>query len=191
MIKDATLRMRKWRAKNREKAQEYSRQYTKKWRLRNQKRWYEILLKSHSKKPKKYKNIQRNAVRRYRKNNLEKARESSRRSVAKYRKKYPNKYREWRQKNLLKVRAKQLKRVKERREYIKKYKNKPCADCKGIFNPIAMDFDHVNGKKIFGVARMVSFSKKRLDDEIAKCEVVCANCHRIRTFKRIKKFDVI
>jgi hypothetical protein len=61
----------------------------------------------------------------------------------------------------------------------------PCIDC-GESDPIVLDFDHVRGEKKFnvssGVRRM--FSIAVLDEEIAKCEVRCANCHRKQTAKR-------
>jgi len=48
-----------------------------------------------------------------------------------------------------------------------------------------MDFDHVRGVKHANVMELVStLSKKRIDQEIAKCEIVCSNCHRIRTHMR-------
>lgn len=57
----------------------------------------------------------------------------------------------------------------------------PCVDC-GEADPIVLDFDHVRGKKSFNVSRAkydgISFA--RLNEEIAKCEVRCANDHRRR-----------
>jgi hypothetical protein len=48
-----------------------------------------------------------------------------------------------------------------------------------------MDLDHVRGRKEFKVSEAVqkaySINVERLHAEIAKCDVVCANCHRIRT----------
>jgi 5-methylcytosine-specific restriction endonuclease McrA len=60
--------------------------------------------------------------------------------------------------------------------------DKPCMDCGNIFPPCAMDFDHVHGKKKFNVG--LAKNLRQLAEEIAKCELVCANCHRIRTFTR-------
>lgn len=59
----------------------------------------------------------------------------------------------------------------------------PCVDCGVQYPPYAMDFDH-RGDKRDAVAHMVSgrCSEQTLREEIAKCEVVCANCHRIRTY---------
>lgn len=59
----------------------------------------------------------------------------------------------------------------------------PCLDCKRTFPIECMDFDHVRGQKVAALARAMNlgWSLDRVRDEIAKCEVVCANCHRIRT----------
>lgn len=63
----------------------------------------------------------------------------------------------------------------------------PCVEC-GITNPIVLDFDHLPGTdKKFEVSRAVQASTRSwalIESEIAKCEVVCANCHRIRTAER-------
>lgn len=61
----------------------------------------------------------------------------------------------------------------------------PCMDCGKIFHHSAMDFDHVRGRKVMNVSQMAarSYSLDRIVDEIAKCDVRCANCHRVRTFK--------
>src|ERR1022692_77368 len=64
-------------------------------------------------------------------------------------------------------------------------KDVPCADCKQRYPPCVMDFDHVRGRKRFGLAAYSSsWSKEIWEKEMAKCEVVCANCHRLRTFDR-------
>lgn len=65
-------------------------------------------------------------------------------------------------------------------------KNKPCADCGEKYPPYVMDFDHLPGApKVANVAAMPgAWSEKTILAEIAKCEVVCANCHRERTYQR-------
>jgi len=46
-----------------------------------------------------------------------------------------------------------------------------------------MDFDHRDPNvKVDHVASMLSAGVNKLEAEIAKCDVVCANCHRIRTY---------
>ncbi len=73
----------------------------------------------------------------------------------------------------------------KKRDVIDKYKNIPCQDCGGIFPTCCMDFDHRENKS-FNIATGTSRSDKKLIEEIKKCDVVCANCHRIRTFKTKK-----
>jgi hypothetical protein len=60
-----------------------------------------------------------------------------------------------------------------------------CADC-GENNPIVLDFDHLKDKK-YNISRMIhdGFSWRSIKKEIEKCQVVCANCHRIRTYNRL------
>ena len=71
-------------------------------------------------------------------------------------------------------------------QYLKDLKEKnPCMDCKISYPYYMMDFDHVRGTKQANVAELINpLSKKRLDEEIAKCEIVCSNCHRARTYIR-------
>lgn len=61
-----------------------------------------------------------------------------------------------------------------------------CMDCGYNAHPAALDFDHVRGDKSHDISRMVTQGKTlaSVKREIAKCEVVCANCHRIRTAVR-------
>lgn len=65
-------------------------------------------------------------------------------------------------------------------------KSGPCVDCKQSYPPYVMDFDHLDPKtKVVKVSAMIfEGSRQLLLDEIAKCELVCANCHRIRTHQR-------
>lgn len=69
-------------------------------------------------------------------------------------------------------------------EYVKAAKtNKPCVDCGVIYPPYVLDFDHVTGEKIDRVSRLVQTSSiERIQEEIDKCVLRCANCHRERTF---------
>lgn len=76
----------------------------------------------------------------------------------------------------------------EKREFIENYKktHNICADCKQHIPVCALDFDHVRGMKLGGIADLVTkkISFSTLQAEMEKCELVCANCHRIRTFNR-------
>lgn len=73
------------------------------------------------------------------------------------------------------------------RAWLDSLKAMPCEDCGGEFPPECMDFDHVRGRKKFGIATSINGGRDRLAREIAKCDVVCSNCHRIRTRRRREK----
>lgn len=61
-----------------------------------------------------------------------------------------------------------------------------CMDCGYRAHPAALDFDHRPGEiKLFNIGEEIgNRSRQSLWEEIAKCDVVCANCHRIRTTER-------
>lgn len=72
-------------------------------------------------------------------------------------------------------------------ERIRVLKQGPCTDCAGRFHPVAMDFDHTGSDKTAGVAHLVGLgSWSAIEREIKKCELVCANCHRVRTYTRAR-----
>jgi hypothetical protein len=78
------------------------------------------------------------------------------------------------------------KRVAENNAVLLPAKNVPCMDCGGVYPTCVMDFDHVRGVKLFNIAKVASRAGAAdLLAEIAKCDVVCSNCHRIRTQKRL------
>jgi hypothetical protein len=63
----------------------------------------------------------------------------------------------------------------------------PCKDCENFFNPWQMDFDHLDGEdKVERISALLNTSKEVLLAEIAKCDLVCANCHRDRTHDRMQ-----
>lgn len=71
--------------------------------------------------------------------------------------------------------------------FINEYKNKrTCVDCGISYHSSVMEFDHITNDKSFNISEGVrnGLSLKRLEQEIAKCELVCANCHRLRHFLR-------
>jgi hypothetical protein len=59
---------------------------------------------------------------------------------------------------------------------------KVCIDC-GESDPIVLEFDHVRGSKVDDISTLIcrAFSWKRIEEEIAKCVIRCANCHRRKT----------
>lgn len=72
----------------------------------------------------------------------------------------------------------------KKQEYIKAAKAKPCTDCGKEFPFYVMDLDHTRGSKIMQVSRMKDCTIEKIQEEIAKCDVVCSNCYRIRTYER-------
>ncbi len=87
------------------------------------------------------------------------------------------------------------KKSKQTRGYLKaKYGGIPCTDCRVSFPWECMDFDHNEGiDKSFnvcmykGTTQVTTEIIKKLEAEIVGCEIVCSNCHRIRTTSRLNK----
>jgi hypothetical protein len=73
---------------------------------------------------------------------------------------------------------------------IKTYDGIPCMDCDGVFAWCSMDFDHRPGEvKEFGIGWISNLKATpervaQTEKEIAKCDLVCSNCHRVRTQER-------
>lgn len=102
----------------------------------------------------------------------------------------------WHERN--KQRRNALKRDKKKlraapiKKTIREYKNKNCADCGQIFPFYVMQFDHIDTNKEYTVGNMLTgdYSLEKIMKEISKCEVVCANCHAIRTWtRRVKQVN--
>lgn len=110
--------------------------------------------------------------------------------MAEYQKTNFERLQKWRKDNYQKTRPSQNARSarlrKEARAFVDAFKDKPCADCGKKWPPVAMDLDHVRGTKIKSVATMVSTAYKIdvIAKELEKCDVVCACCHRLRTYAR-------
>jgi hypothetical protein len=85
------------------------------------------------------------------------------------------------------IKSTRLSRIKKKR-FIKNFlKKHPCVDC-GNNDFRVLDFDHVKGIKLDCVSRLVNIHGRSLVTiikEIGKCEVRCANCHRIKTYNSI------
>lgn len=72
---------------------------------------------------------------------------------------------------------------RKKKDAVQLLKNKPCLDCGKIYPPCVMDFDHIGNNKEINISTAIfkGWSLKRIENEINKCELVCSNCHRIRT----------
>lgn len=84
-------------------------------------------------------------------------------------------------------------RLEEKRRYwrvhaklLEQLRDVPCADCGLRFPPYVMQFDHRDSsEKKYTVTRMIGRAgRARILEEAAKCDIVCANCHRERTYHR-------
>lgn len=70
------------------------------------------------------------------------------------------------------------------RLYVRSQKERPCTDCHKTYPYYVMQFDHISGKE-YNISTLVNYNNRvKIKDEIAKCEVVCANCHAERTHRR-------
>jgi len=61
--------------------------------------------------------------------------------------------------------------------------DKSCIEC-GISDSRVLEFDHINPKaKSFSITRAINDTRKweNILLEINKCQILCANCHKIRT----------
>ena len=81
--------------------------------------------------------------------------------------------------------------VAARRQELKKWVRglklaQGCVECGYRHHHAALHFDHVRGSKIADVQDLVhrGYGKKVILREVAKCEIVCANCHAVRTYRR-------
>lgn len=71
------------------------------------------------------------------------------------------------------------------KEFVNRAKSRPCADCGVQYNPWIMQFDHREPMdKTFSFYELRhSYSLKKLQAEMDKCDVVCGNCHLDRTYR--------
>jgi hypothetical protein len=74
----------------------------------------------------------------------------------------------------------------KRRVLLNALKSAPCLDCNTSYPPCVMDFDHRPGEeKVARVSQLVGAPLHILLAEIAKCDLICSNCHRERTQRRL------
>lgn len=93
----------------------------------------------------------------------------------------------WRDSNRERFKQINTRRRQKHSAIIRKFKDRPCLDCNQLYPYYVMDFDHRDSKnKSFEVGVNIGRRIELVIEEIKKCDVVCANCHRMRTFKRLK-----
>lgn len=82
--------------------------------------------------------------------------------------------------------------IARKREIVASLRTQPCTDCGNCYPPVCMEFDHRQGRTITGKASPETIammkndknSVSRLEEELQKCDLVCRNCHAIRTASR-------
>ena len=88
--------------------------------------------------------------------------------------------------------AKHRKQLHTVLEELHLYKEKHgCADCRNRFPHYVLEFDHrPEHQKIDVVYRVLrNYGADAAWKEVAKCDVVCANCHKIRTYQREQEYE--
>ena len=93
----------------------------------------------------------------------------------------------WRRKNKPKVRLYYETRYLNFRNFLNEQKEKACFDCKKKYPIECMQFDHVRGQKLYNIGTMMNKSFVALKKEMKKCDLLCSNCHAVRTKRRKKK----
>ena len=93
---------------------------------------------------------------------------------------------EWYLKNKTSVYERSSCTRSKRRQKIQTIKDVPCVDCGIKYHYCVMQFDHrPEFIKVAGINTLLTTSTmEAVLNEIKKCDVVCANCHAMRTFKR-------
>ena len=88
------------------------------------------------------------------------------------------------------IRRQKTRRNKYRRVIQELKTGQSCLDCGVEYPPHVLDFDHRPGEvKLFNITALGKVpSMKVFLAEIAKCDIVCANCHRQRTWERVMLF---
>ena len=75
-------------------------------------------------------------------------------------------------------RAKAIEVLRKRNEFLAKLKDFPCMDCGIKYPPAVMEFHHRDPST--KVSTVSSMACSKMAEEAAKCDLTCANCHRMR-----------
>lgn len=86
---------------------------------------------------------------------------------------------------------KSAKQTRETRAWLQSLKESlPCTDCGEFFPYYVTQFDHVRGEKEFNISGSHRKGQKAVLSEIQKCDLVCANCHAVRTWTRMQEHQI-
>lgn len=90
-----------------------------------------------------------------------------------------------------KVELQKIRRIENRQFMYDYLKNNPCVNC-GESDPVVLEFDHIDqSTKIKAVSLMVEYSLDKIKEEILKCRVLCANCHKRHTANQLNWYKDI
>jgi hypothetical protein len=90
--------------------------------------------------------------------------------------------------NRLNNRNRLIKNVKNNVEFIQKFKSKPCVICHNQYDYYNMQLDHIDPiNKLYNICELRNRSLDILQIELAKCQVLCALCHRQKSIKEQKE----
>lgn len=118
----------------------------------------------------------------YRKKNMHISRECALHYYHNNKEKCADKAKKWRDKNKEYIKQKQKEDKRKRKEEAVAYLGGICIDCGDIFHPSVFDFHHRNpeGKSDRDPSKMLTLKWTRIVLELDKCDLLCANCHRLR-----------
>lgn len=143
---------------------------------------------------------QREYMRQYRLANREKALAQGRKDAAKFRERFPEKVKEQialyggSERGKLSDKLSKAQARARNRQFLAEIKSNPCTRCGEEYHPAAMEFHHLDPKdKTAAVATLAGWGRSLdiLKTEIAKCILLCANCHKIVTWEHIYGKDTV
>ena len=116
----------------------------------------------------------------YRKANMDKSNENARRYYHSNKESCALRAKEWREKNKEYVLSKQREDKRLRKLWAIEYLGGKCNSCKQEFHPAVYEFHHTDpNTKENDPSKMLQLSLVRLQAELDKCVLLCANCHRL------------
>jgi endonuclease I len=81
----------------------------------------------------------------------------------------------------------QSRNTSKKRKWLNEYKkDKPCSHCGETYEPLYLDLHHIDpAKKKANISNLVQGTRslETLKEEVAKCEIICAHCHRLHHYK--------
>lgn len=84
--------------------------------------------------------------------------------------------------------------VRRNRALVAAARSGACVDCgRDDLPPECMDLDHVRGVKSFNVVQSISkpYTRKQVEAEIAKCDLRCPTCHRLRHYREKQALEAV